>query len=83
MVNAWASEKMKNFSFEETIGSIVSAPFKIFQSMFDFITDPEYRAEVIADAKESLYAWGKSFAGAIGSVVPDLSKGSENGYKIV
>ena len=70
---AWASEKMKNFSFEETIGSIVSAPFKIFQSMFDFITDPEYRAEVIADAKESLYAWGKSFAGAIGSVVPDLS----------
>ena len=41
--------------------------------MFDFITDPEYRAEVIADAKESLYAWGKSFAGAIGSVVPDLS----------
>ena len=70
---AWASEKMKNFSFEETIGSIVSAPFKIFQSMFDFITDPEYRAEVISDATESLRAWGKSFAGAISSVVPDLS----------
>ena len=38
--------------------------------MFDFIIDPEYRAEVISDATESLRAWGKSFAGAISSVVP-------------
>ena len=70
---AWASEKMKNFSFEETIAGIVSAPFKILQSMFNLITDPEYRSEVIGDVKESLYAWGKSFAGALGSIVPDLS----------
>ena len=41
----WASKKMSEFSFEETIGTLVSAPFKMVQGAVDWVkllfTDPK------------------------------------------
>ena len=36
---SWASTKMSEFSFEETIGNIVAAPFKIIEAGYLFVKD--------------------------------------------
>ena len=36
---SWASTKMSEFSFEETIGNIVAAPFKVIEAGYLFVKD--------------------------------------------
>ena len=36
---SWASTKMSEFSFEETIGNLVAAPFKVIEAAYLFVKD--------------------------------------------
>ena len=61
-----------DFSFEEAISAVVGFPFTVLQGMIDFVTDPEARKRMIANATETLQGWGEVFSNAIAAIVPSI-----------
>jgi len=69
---SWVSKKMEEFSFQELIQSIVSAPFKVFDGILTFATDPVRRAEMIESGKQAIINFGAGLADFIVGSLPNF-----------
>ena len=63
---------MEAFSFQKLIQSIVSAPFKVFDGILTFATDPVRRAEMIESGKQAIIDFGAGLADFIAGSLPSF-----------
>ena len=70
---ATISNALKDFSFENIIGTIAGVPFKLLQGIIDFFSaDSTEKADIIKGGVDQIKLWGKDFASWIYSFMPSL-----------
>jgi len=70
---ATISNALKDFSFENIIGTIAGVPFKLLQGIIDFFSaDSTEKADIIKGGVDQIKQWGKDFASWIYSFMPSL-----------